>query len=222
MKPYYEHGGITIYHGDCREIAPTLQFKGLVLADPQYGIGHPTDYASRGRGALAATQDFLQVRGDDEAFDPRWLLTIGSQRVIWGANYFADKLPPQSGWLVWDKRTQNDVGVNDQADGEIAWTDCVKGVRIFRHMWNGFWRDSERGLSLHPTQKPAALMAWCLSLRWLRTTSEVLDPYMGSGPTLVAAKSLSRRAIGIEIEERYCEIAAERLSQEVLDLGGVA
>ncbi len=216
MKPYYEHAGITIYHGDCREILPTLECVDLVLTDPPYGISHPTNYASRGRGALAATSDFAPVHGDGEPFDPRCLLEIGRARIIWGANYFASRLPEQSGWLVWDKRVQEGVGVNDQSDGELAWTDTVKGVRIFRHMWNGFWRDSERGESHHPTQKPVALMSWCMTLKWTRDLHTVIDPFMGSGPTLVAAKNLGRRAIGIEIEERYCEIAAKRLAQEVL------
>ena len=75
------------------------------------------------------------------------------------------------------------------------------------------------GVKVHPTQKPEALMRWCLSFPWTQHT-EILDPYMGSGPTLRAAKDLGRKAIGIEIEERYCEIAAERCRQEVLELGG--
>jgi len=120
-------------------------------------------------------------------------------------------LPPQSGWPVWDKERPDDL---DQATCELAWTDCVKGVRRFRHLWNGMMRASHEEL-VHPTQKPEALMLWCLSTRWT-STGDVLDPFMGSGTTLRAAKDLGRRAIGIEIEERYCEIAARRLSQEVL------
>jgi len=214
MKPYYEHAGITIYHGDCREILPSLTFD-VMLTDPPYGISHPTDYATRGRGILAQTNDFSPVHGDDQVFDPLHLMTP-AQTILWGANYYADRLIPVSGWLVWDKRVQQGVGVNDQADCELAWTNCVKGTRVFRHMWNGFWRDSEREESYHPTQKPVALMRWCLNLKWI-VDGVVCDPYMGSGPVLVAAKALGRRAIGIEIEERYCEIAARRLDQSVLD-----
>ena len=213
MKPYYgPHKGITIYHGDCREIVSGLAFDGLVLTDPPYGISHPTDYASRGRGNLASCHDFPPVHGDSAPFDPTWLLSVGSARIIWGANWFSDSLPPSGGWLVWDKERPDDL---DQATCELAWTDCVKGVRRFRHLWNGMMRASREALQ-HPTQKPEALMSWAMTLRWTSGIHDVLDPYMGSGTTLRAAKDLGRSAIGIEIEERYCEIAAKRLAQEVL------
>jgi len=218
MKPYYEQDGIAIYCGDCREIVPSLAFDGLVLTDPPYGINHPTDYATSGRGALAPCTDYEPVHDDDKPFDPRWLLTIGRGRILWGGNYFADLLPPQSGWLVWDKERPDDL---DQATCELAWTDCVKGVRRYRHMWNGMIRAGTDTLQ-HPTQKPEALMRWCLSLRWTLGYATVLDPYMGSGTTLVAAKDCGRRAVGIEISEAYCEIATKRLTQGVLDLGGAA
>lgn len=214
MKPYYEHAGITIYHGDCREILPTLPKVDLVLTDPPYGISHPTDYAARGRGALAKCTDYSPVFNDDESFNPDIFLKFPC--VLFGANYFGDKLPPSSGWIVWDKRVMQGVGVNDQSDGELAWSNFIKGVRIFRHMWNGFWRDSERGTAFHPTQKPVALFEWIISLRWT-PEGTILDPFMGSGTTLVAAKNLGRKAIGIEIEEKYCEIAAKRLAQSVLN-----
>lgn len=216
MKPYYDEGGIVIYHGDCREIAASMtSFTGLVLTDPPYGIAHPTNYAERGRGSLARCRDYPPVHNDDRSIDPAWLLSIGSARIIWGGNYYADKLPPMSGWLVWDKERPDDL---DQATCELAWTDCVKGVRRFRWLWNGMIRAGKDALE-HPTQKPEALMRWCMSLRWTEQYSEILDPYMGSGTTLRAAKDMGRRAIGIEIEERYCEIAAKRLAQSVLPLG---
>ncbi len=84
MKPYYEQDGVTIYHGDCLQVAPSLGFTGLVLTDPPYGIAHPTDYAKRGRGDIARCTDYVPVRGDDKPFDPRWLLTLGSARILWG------------------------------------------------------------------------------------------------------------------------------------------
>ncbi len=211
VTPYYEHAGITIYHGDCREIAPALVFAGIVLSDPPYGIAHPTDYATRKRANLAACTDYAMVHGDETPFDPRWLLTLGVARILWGANWYANLLPAKGGWLVWDKERPDDL---DQATCELAWTDCVKGVRRFRFLWHGMIRAGQETL-VHPTQKPEALMGWCLSLPWTNE-GDVLDPYMGCGPTLTAAKRLGRRAIGIEIEERYCEIAARRLSQDVL------
>ena len=209
MKPYYEHAGITIYHGDCRELDYHQDAQSVIVTDPPYGISHPTNYSERGRDNLAQCNDYPPVFGDDQPFDPRFLVAGTQPAILWGANYFADKLPPTSGWLVWDKQRPHGL---DQATVELAWTNCVKGARIFHHLWNGMMRASERGEAYHPTQKPVALMRWCVE----KTDGDVIDPYMGSGPVLVAAKQLGRKAIGVEIEERYCEIAAERLSQDIL------
>jgi site-specific DNA-methyltransferase (adenine-specific) len=220
-EPYYSDGFVSLYHGDCREILPTLRGEWLTLTDPPYGIAHPTDYKARRRGDLAACNDYAPIYGDNEPFDPSHLLAIRGQHILWGANYYADKLPTTSGWLVWDKERPDGL---DQATCELAWTDCIKGVRRFRHMWNGMLRDSERGNGalVHPTQKPVELLQWCLTHRWVNASLPVLDPYVGGGSTLIAAKNLNRRVVGIEIEERYCEIAAQRMSQEVLDFGGAA
>jgi len=209
MSPYYEHAGITIYHGDCREVLHGLDYD-VLHSDPPYGINHPTDYAKRGRSKLAPCSDFIPVFADDSPFDPAFLLD-SRQCILWGANHYANKLPATSGWLVWDKERPEDL---DQATCELAWTNCIKGVRRFRHLWHGMMRASENEPLQHPTQKPVALAQWALSLRWV-IDGTVCDPYMGSGTTLVAAKNLGRKAIGIEIEEKYCEIAAKRLSQEV-------
>ena len=211
QAPYYDHDGITIYHGDCREILPLLPKVDLVLTDPPYGINHPTDYKSRGRGGIAACRDYPRVFEDDRPFDPSpWL---DWPCLLFGANYFADMLPCSSGWVVWDKMRPDDL---DQSTAELAWSNFIKGVRVFRHLWNGCMRASREDLQ-HPTQKPVALMSWVLGLRWT-PDGTILDPYMGSGSTLVAAKRLGRKAIGIEIEERYCEIAARRVEAERLTL----
>jgi site-specific DNA-methyltransferase (adenine-specific) len=137
--------------------------------------------------------------------------------ILWGAQYYADKLPPSRSWLVWDKRDA--TGSNDNADCELAWTNLNIPARLFHHLWNGVCRASEVGeLVLHPTQKPVALMRWCLLRANLKPGDLVLDPYMGSGPVAQACKELGLRYIGIELVVAYCEIAARRLSQEVLDL----
>jgi len=109
--------------------------------------------------------------------------------------------------LLWDKQT----GANLRGDGELAWTSFRTGtLRIFRHQWCGAFKDSERGeINLHPTQKPIALMTWCLS--FFPETRIILDPFLGSGTTAVACKQLNRRFIGIEINPDYCKIARERL-----------
>lgn len=210
--PYYQDESCTIYHGDCLEILPLLSCD-LVLTDPPYGIAHPTDYKSRKRAALAECRDYAPVHGDGEPYDPRPILALGKPTLLFGGNYFAERLPASSGWVVWDKERPADL---DQATAEIAWTNFVKGVRVFRYLWNGMIRAGDERLE-HPTMKPAALWRWVLGLRWT-PPGVVLDPYMGSGTTIRAAKDLGRKAIGIEIEEKYCEIAAKRLAQAVLPL----
>lgn len=209
MTPFYEHAGITIFHGDCREVLPTLPKVDLVLTDPPYGL--------QWSGTGFKKQPLLnhgEVGGWDEKPSSDTLSALvgaGRQYVIWGGNYFADVLGPCPGILVWNKLT----GANPFADGEAAWSNVSGTMRIFTHQWCGSFKDSERGLrSVHPTQKPVRLMAWCIGLA--KSPATILDPFMGSGTTLVAAKQLGRRAIGIELEEKYCEIAVKRLDQEML------
>lgn len=215
MKPYFEEDGITIYHGDCREVLPELQADALV-SDPPYGISYSPGRGGKGwfPNGKTFTGDDLIV-GDAEPFDPRGLLSF-ERVVLWGANHYADKLPPMPSWIVWDKRCDNALS-NDFADCEMAWTNQGGPARVFRHLWNGLLKDSERGeRRLHPAQKPLALMAYVVS-KYTEEFDVVLDPFMGSGTTLRAAKDLGRRAIGIEIEEKYCEIAAKRLAQKVFE-----
>ena len=155
------------------------------------------------------------VHGDDRPFDPAHLLTF-DRLVLFGANHYSDRLPVSGGWLVWDKTGGGRGPDNSFADVELAWTNLRKTPCIRHHLWKGLVRDSEAGdRVLHPTQKPVALMQWILT-EWTVAGDLILDPYAGSGPTLLAAKNLGRRAIGIEIEERYCDSAAKRLSQETM------
>jgi site-specific DNA-methyltransferase (adenine-specific) len=226
VKPYYDSGGITIYHGDCREILPTLPSIGLVLTDPPYGISHrrgATGYRGKAgnactgatlSGGQAITRGTSGIVGDDAPFDPTPLL-VYPEAILWGANYYAKRLPETGRWLIWDK--QEHGGSGDFSEAEIAWHSNGRALKFFRHMWMGVQRASEVGQPrLHPTQKPVALLGWCIEQA--KATGTILDPFMGSGTTLRAAKDLGRKAIGIEIEERYCEIAAKRLAQEVLAL----
>lgn len=220
MKPYYERDGITIYHGDCREILPTLPSDIAIVSDPPYGISWDTgDHRRSVRGLFGKT--FAPIVGDASPFDPAHLLAF-PKVVLFGANHYADKLPASAAWVTWDKR----VGMesNDQSDCELAWSKVGGRARMIRYLFNGggsFGRENGlhvgRGIPvmLHPTQKPVAVMRQ-LILWYTDETDTICDPYMGSGTTLRAAKDLGRRAIGIEIEERYCEIAAKRLAQGVL------
>tara|TARA_R100001163_G_scaffold46381_1_gene34858 strand:- start:186 stop:872 length:687 start_codon:yes stop_codon:yes gene_type:complete len=198
-------GDCTLYQGDCLEILPTLHGVDAVVTDPPYGINLPTDYKSRKRGVSHI--DYPKIKNDDRDFDPEPFLSF-PHVVLFGANYFASALPKSSGWIVWDKRKGRMQ--NDQADGELAWTNCIKGVRIFQHEWNGYHRDSERGEHYHATQKPVALFEWILSFKWI-TAQTILDPFMGSGTTGVACAKMGRKFIGIELEPKYFDIACKRI-----------
>lgn len=222
---YYDRAGITLYHGRCEDVLPTLDPPAvdLVLADPPYGVGiiRPKRAKWRGgrggqQGGPVASRDWPAVVGDRVPFDPSPWLAF-PRVILWGANHYADRLPARSCWLVWDKRCGQ--GSDFNADAELAWTNLPGVARLYPHLWRGVCRDSEVGARvLHPTQKPVALMAWCIERAALPADSLVLDPYAGSGPTLVAAKAAGHRAIGIELEERYCEVIARRLDQDALPL----
>ena len=207
MKPYYDRDGITIYCGDCREILPSLEKVDLLLTDPPYGLGEKLRGGKTGMmgGCFNDMVDLgWDVRPRPEVI--RMMINAANDYVIWGGNYFCESLHGAQCVLVWDKMN----GTNPMADCEIAMTSFSKGARMFsrHHFSNGC-----RGKS-HPTQKPLPVMQWCLAL--VPDAVTILDPFMGSGTTLVAAKLEGRKAIGIEISEKYCEIAAERLRQGVL------
>ena len=210
MKPYYEHAGITIYHGDCAEVLPTLPKADLVLTDPPYGIGERWS-KSEMVGKNGASRLWGKGETWDDAPPSDGLISLavaaGKRAVVWGGNYFS--LPPSRCWLVWDKAQQF-----SGADAELAWTNLDAPVRVHRLSRIDAFVNCSEFPKTHPTEKPLRVMQWCLSLAGEATL--VLDPFMGSGTTLVAAKNLGRKAIGIEIEERYCEIAAKRLAQEIL------
>lgn len=221
--PYYSEKGLTIYHGDCREILSHLEPVDLVLTDPPYGINYRSNHNSSRRGKFAKWvryENMPGIIGDDSPIDPRPLLKCAPKLAIFGGNYLADQLPPTRCWIVWDKR--DGIGPNNQADCELAWTNLDKPSRIYRHLWSGLLRAGEENVSLqdkmHPHQKPLALLKFIIAYSDIDDAGTILDPYMGSGTTLRAAKDLGRKAIGIEVEEKYCEIAAKRLAQEVLQL----
>jgi DNA modification methylase len=220
MTPYYQHGGITIYHGDCREILPSLRAD-LLLTDPPYGIGcdraihctkpsRPSTYTS---GPKYLPGDWDRARPDRSVF--AMMLGRTDRQIIWGGNYFADMLPASRGWLFWDKRFEN---TSNFSHGELAWTSI--NMRLQKFTLSSKAETAGGRLRTHPTQKPVALMKWCIGV--CTATVSVLDPFMGSASTLVAAYRIGLTGVGIEINESYCEIAAKRLEQEVLPLESIA
>jgi DNA modification methylase len=208
MTPYYEEKGITIYHGDCREILPTLKAD-LLLTDPPYGIGRDGKRPSTSKKG-GGHKGYAFLGWDDaipcvDTFSA--MFTATNHQIIWGGNYFADRLPASMGWLVWDKGQRI-----AQSDGELCFTSFQKALRIFEMNRMAIQQDG----AVHPAQKPVALIKWCIQ-QAPDTVKTILDPFMGSGTTLVAAKDLGLSAIGIEREEKYCEIAVNRLRQNVFE-----
>lgn len=215
--PYYEEPGITIYHGDCREILPHILKVDLVLTDPPYGIGISNNKLGEGRSTGVASTPMIYGEWDRKRSDAsliRMVRAISHHQIIWGGNYYADLLPPTQCWLVWDKR--DGLPQRSYADCELAWTSFDKASRLHAHRWDGFIREGGEERNGHPTQKPLNLIKWCIG--FAPEDSTILDPFMGSGTTLRAAKDLGRKCIGIEMEEKYCDIAVARLRQEVLSL----
>lgn len=219
MRPYYENGSCTIYHGDCREMLPMVVPVDLVLTDPPYGINYHADNARN----LVANDDSIKVFADAW---PRCIDVLRADRhwYVFASPRMIHEVLPIVGnakhVICWDKGDAGTVGDLECGFGE-AWEAIIYGMKgrrslngkrprtVIRKDWSAT-RDP-----LHPTVKPVGLLRQLI----LMSTDEgelVLDPFMGSGTTLRAAVDCGRRAIGIEIEERYCEIAVSRLAQGIL------
>jgi len=198
--------------GDCLQVMPLLGKVDAVVTDPPYGIGVDRAMAANSGtkyGKAAAAKGDYRASGWDDApiggahIDA--ILAAASSVVIFGGNYFV--LPPARCWLVWDKEN----GSNEFADCELAWTNLDKPVRLLRWMWNGMIRKGHEVRHGHPTQKPVALMEWCLG--FLPDAKTILDPFMGSGTTLVACQRMGRHGTGIELDPDYFAIACKRVDE---------
>lgn len=206
------------------DVLPNLPQACLVIADPPYGIGENGN-KTRTRGSASGANKWKGTRNTTGAGVPAtdygdfdWdstpaspeqiaaTIAAGKHCIIWGGNYF--QLPPVPGWLVWDK-----MNTGDFADCELAWSNLPIAVRQFRHMWNGMLRDSERNEPrVHPTQKPIALMKWCITKR-KEMPKLIIDPFMGSAPVGIACVDMGINYIGIEKTELNFKIACERIHQ---------
>ena len=206
--------GVTCYLGDCREIVPTLARPDAVITDPPYGIGERTERKANGRSNATDSIDFLPIYGDNEPFEPQEWVNSAPSVILWGANHYSGRLLGSPHWLVWDKREGGTC--DDNADCEIAWTNMIGPARLFHHLWRGMIKASEReSVRSHPTQKPIALMSWCIEQARVPAGGLILDPYMGSGTTGVAAVRGGYRFTGCEIEPRYFDTACRRIAAEI-------
>jgi site-specific DNA-methyltransferase (adenine-specific) len=191
--------GVTLYLGDCREILPTLGKVDAVVTDPPYGIS--ADKA-KAHSSIRDNDAWSRAGWDSGRPDEALIRLLGgyAEAAIWGGNYFADLLPASSGWLAW-RKPEAETGFS-LADIELCWTSKPFAARTMTCR--------RRDGNEHPTQKPVEVMKW--TLRFIEGET-ILDPFVGSGTTGVAAVKLGRKFIGIEIEPKYFDIACRRISE---------
>jgi DNA modification methylase len=224
MTPYYEQDGVTIYCGDCRDVLPSILAGGELafITDPPYGINYST---GRGRGAVKgyASWAHTTIQNDGDTSCRDWLIEFVAGRyplAVFGT-WKVPKPAGVRGTLIWDKGPAFGMG-----DLSFPWKPSFEEIYILNDGWKGrrdeavlrghivvSWESEGR---THPNEKPVSLCCHLISKTKART--KIVDPFMGTGATLVAAKKCGRRAIGIELEEHYCETAARRLAQGVLPL----
>ena len=193
--------GVEVWLGDCREVLPQLGRVDAVVMDPAYGIN-----AARTRNSQRNGWRDYDAPGWDKSRTPPETVSLavaaGKHAIVWGGNYWADILPPTSKWLAWDKG-QTDFSL---ADFELAWCSFDGAARRLTYSRSKAMQDGKE----HPTQKPVEVMQWCIE-KLPAGVRSILDPFMGSGTTGVAAVKLGRRFTGIEIEPRYFDIARRRI-----------
>lgn len=199
--------GITLHLGDCREIAPGLAPVDAIVTDPPYGIAEIWKGGSSD-GWETARLDGNRSQWDSAPPSNEFLRTLcnGKPSILWGGNYF--EMPASRGWLVWDKKQPG----FSTGDCELAWTNCDHPIRTFvigRNVFTPIHSNPE--IKEHTSQKPLQLMQWCLG--FLPKAKVIFDPFMGSGTTGVACVTLGRQFTGIEIEEKYFDIACRRIEQ---------
>ena len=227
--------GVTLYLGDNLSILPAVHGERAILTDPPYGQHQNTNVGfgeAMGAGVASGKRRVARglhrtgvgvqwpdgIIGDDGPFDPHPWLEFSPRALFWGAHRFAERLPAGS-WLVWDKVPTGKV--RKQGDGEAAWmSGPSRPMRIYRLLWDGVCvgsaaRDEVTAgqQRVHPTQKPVVLMKWCIGQMQLPSKTIIIDPYMGSGSTGVAAVHLGYPFVGAEIVPQYFDTARRRISE---------
>jgi len=203
-------GDCRLILGDCMEVMPLLGRVDSIVCDPPYGINLAGGFS--GAGGFSKPIERRQYKGDWDNATPEQsvfdiILKISMYQIIWGGNYFTDKLPQGSFWIVWDKENT----MPTFSDCELAWTSLPKkSVKKIKYRQNGCM-SREKG-RYHPTQKPVDVMRWCIE-QLPQETVTILDPFMGSGTTLVACAKMGRKGVGIELDEGYFEIACKRVQE---------
>jgi DNA modification methylase len=193
-------GRATLYNADCRDVLPTLGAVDAVVTDPPYGLGDKLDGAG-GNSEWGLLYGNGAPAWDKEVSDALpAALALADDAIVWGGNYY--DLPPRRCWLIWDKMQEHTSG-----HGELAWATMDMPIRTFRYARAQLASEGK----VHPTQKPLKLMKWCLG--FLPAAQTILDPFMGSGTTGVAALQLGKSFVGIERDKTYFEIACRRIRE---------
>jgi site-specific DNA-methyltransferase (adenine-specific) len=206
LKPYFQNKGITIFNADCVSAMKEMEDKAfdLAIVDPPYREDNQPD-------------QWLRAHGSKKTFTPpapeywRQLRRTSNDQIVWGGNYFTYDLYANNNWIIWHKLNE---GVHFSMC-EMAWCSIRKNIQLFKHP-----PDKSK---IHPTQKPVALYRWLLS-KYAKPGNTILDTHLGSGSIAIACHDLGFTLTAYEIDEEYCEAAAERISrhqnQEVLNFGG--
>ena len=206
-----------VHCADCLDFMRKLPGKSvdIVITDPPYGINE-NPRTARTRGFHALSGQYADWDWDKQKLDSLYLfelIRVSKRQIIFGGQNYSDNLPPNYGWIVWDK----DNGKTDFSDCELAYTSFLSSIRKFKWRWQGMLQENmaNKEIRQHPTQKPLPLMLWIIQ-NFTEPDDTIFDPFLGSGTTAVAAKQLGRNFIGVEVNPEYCKIAEERLKQEVL------
>jgi len=218
----YKLGDHRLMCGDSTDLATVEKLMGgekadMVFTDPPYGVnavGGSKAFGTVGgpekhKNKIIKANVYSKIIGDDTTDTAVDSFAVAQQisknQIFWGAQCYAEKLPPSQGWIVWDKDTTGNLG-----DGELAWTNQDRAIRIFKHTWNGLIKESERREKrCHPTQKPIALAEWCFE-NYGRDDKIILDLFGGSGSTLIACEKTNRKCFMLELDEHYCDVIVAR------------
>ena len=226
----YELGNSILMCGDSTNAEDVARLMGgekasLVLTDPPYGISvvqgnsvgglEPPTFGTVGGGKICKVHTYEKIIGDETTETAKKSFEIYSElsenQIIFGGNYFTDFLPPSRCWLVWDKENTGNF-----ADAELAWTSFDKGVKLYKHLWNGMSREGNRKdegkTRVHPTQKPVGMLQKILE-DFTEKGETVLDVFGGSGSTLIACEGTGRKCLMIEMSENYCDVIRRRYTQ---------
>ena len=232
MRPVEIDGWCTLYHADNAKIIDVLRGHApdAVITDPPYGIG--IDGAGSGRNQYNRIVPTLKnswlrepahggsaIHGEKAGVSIQAWIDFAPNVIIWGADHMRSQIPDYGRFLAWDKLGGRKAFGDDYCDVEFAWHNRKSAARIISHLWKGALTEENgiRGKREHPMQKPIRVMEWCIEQCRLERGATILDPYMGSGTTAVAAFKRGMQFVGVEIDRRWFDVAVERIKRQTCD-----